>query len=713
MANQSKTLGKLSANPPSGSSNGMTQSPLPLKDTSCFEHADQIRLEHEELKRLIRLYDFHYYVKSQPLVSDSVYDSLWRRLLEIESRWGQSLSLVDSPSQRLTPDWVSEFPKKPHPYPMLSLDNIFNVEGLKTFWERIDRELNRHWEVCLEPKIDGVSLEVIYQDGYFQAAITRGDGLVGDDVSVNAKQMPTLPLKVEASGQLVVRGEVVIFRSDFEWLKKELLNRGEPVLVSARNAASGTLRQQDPRWVKQRRLKFIAYQVLGDIPDHIKTQHQVLLYLQNLGFLTVLEWDGLVGVTDDWEKAQQHYQVILNRRPELPFEVDGVVVKVNALEDQNELGWLSRSPRWAVAYKFPAVQAVTRLARLDFQVGKTGVITPVAVLEPVQVGDVTVTFASLHNRQEIERLNLHWGDSVVVQRAGDVIPQVVEVIPALRPPGARPVLFVTHCPECGQLLNFDFDEAATVCLNADCPGIRLALLKHFVSAQAMNVVHLGHEWIEKLFRVGKIKKFSDLYRLTSEDLLQLPGMGPKSSQRILESLEASKKVTLERFIYALGIPHVGQRLAQSLAHHFGSIDALLQAQLEELKKIPGISDVIAQDLLSWLSTESHRKEIHELLSLGVVPTADFRGSGPLSGLTFVITGTLPVPRKEVENWIHRQGGRVLPSLSRKTHFLLVGMDPGSKLQKALSWQKEGTQPCPKILEWSEFLERFGPLDIKS
>lgn len=665
-----------------------------------------IKQEHERLKQLIRQYDYDYYVKSAPSVSDEVYDRLFQRLIELEQQYGHELNIMDSPTQRLTPAFVDHFPKKEHPFPMLSLEKIFNKEDLLRFWKKTAKELgvknDDELEVCLEPKIDGASLELIYEDGVLKEAVTRGDGRMGDDVTQHAKQIRTIPLTIPVNGKVVVRGEVVIYKRDFEQINKALQSKNEEVFASARNLASGSLHHQNTELVKERRLRFIAYQLLGDVADQCQTQYCALKTLQQWGFLTPLHFPGLVAVANNIEDVQKHYDQVLSNRQSTPFEMDGLTVKVNSLLAQKELGVISRAPRWAVAYKFPNAQAVTQLLGVDFQVGKTGAVTPVAVLRPVKVGDVVVTYASLHNRDEITRLDLHWGDFVVVKRAGDVIPQIESVIYELRPEKALPVQYPTHCPSCGELLFVHPDEAAIRCINPDCPGIRLELLKYWVSKDGIDMPFVGPEIVEALYKKGLVKYRGDFWAL-----IALPQIGEKLAKKILNSIQSKKKIPLNRFIAALAIPNVGERLSDLLAKHFGSWDKFCNATLNDLQSVPGISETIAKSIYGWINNHENKKEVEGIFANGVELITDEYGSGKLSGMTFVLTGEFPVPRSKLEKWIQQNGGQVLSSVSKKTMFLVVGDNPGqTKLSQA---EKIMGQPGSnlQVIDWEKFVRMVG------
>ena len=661
-----------------------------------------IKQRHEWLKQELAKHDYRYYVLDAPLISDNEYDELFKELVDIETRYRQCLELSDSPSQRVGGAVLEAFKKRSHRRPMLSLSNIYSQEELVDFISRIRTMLSGD-EVpfSIEPKFDGMALELIYEQGLLVAAITRGDGEVGEDVTENVKKIRSVPLRLSHAPEILeVRGEVLLFKDDFLKLNKEQEELGLATFANPRNAAAGSIRQLDSALVARRPLRFFAYALGAFRPEGVKTQEELLQYFEQLGFLTALKWSSpkLFQVCKDVTAMMNHYQLVHSVRHKLPFELDGLVLKVNDLDAQAELGEVTRSPRWAVAFKFPAEKVPTRVRRIFYQVGRTGVVTPVAELDPVRVGGVTVQFASLHNFSELQLKDVREGDWVWVYRAGDVIPEVGGVLLERRPPDSEPIRPPQYCPECQSPLVQEDGEVAWRCENPTCPAIQKGLLIHFVSREAMNIDKIGEKLVEELWTHQLVRKPSDFYRLSASELAQLPRKKEKSINNILLSIQKSKSVELAKWIFALGIRHVGVSTAEDLALRFGSMRNFLKADRQQLLEISGIGPKVADSILSWLKTPGNQEWVHEMIELGVhektpVTTMNTH-AGPLTGKSFLITGSLPQPRHEVEERIKALGGQVLSSVSKKLDYLIVGESPGSKLDKAKKWGI-------KLIDWVE------------
>jgi len=636
----------------------------------------------DELNRHLRLY----YVLDQPEISDAEYDRLFRELQELEAAH-PGLARPDSPTRRVGAPPAEGFAEFAHRVPMLSLDNAMSEDEIRAFDERVRRFLETadELEYVVEPKLDGASLELVYEDGLLGVGATRGDGRVGEDVTANVRLSQSIPLRLEgtAPGRISVLGEVVLPIARFERLNAMRLERGLEPFANPRNAAAGSLRQlHEIDRDRLRALSFRAYAVGEGLPARIGTQAQVLEALGQWGFETS---SGRVcrGV----DAVIEAHEALLTGRDSLPIEIDGTVVKVNRLRLQEELGTVSRSPRWAIAYKFPPAQETTTVIAIEVQVGRTGALTPVAKLEPVHVGGVTVSNASLHNRDEIERKDVRVGDTVVVQRAGDVIPQIVKVVREKRKRGARKYHFPERCPVCGSTVVRLEDEVVTRCPNLDCPAQIRNNLRHLASRGALDVEGLGEKLVEQLVDAGLVKRLSDLFRLDADHLEGLERMGAKSAQNLMASLAKARRTTLSRFLVALGIRHVGETVAELLARHFGDLDPLIEAGAEELEQVEGVGPIIAESVSAFFADPRNRAEVRQLRELGVSweksEPAPTRGEGPLSGQTFVLTGTLEgMTREEAKRRIEALGGKVTGSVSKKTSHVVAGQDPGSKLAKA-------------------------------
>ncbi len=666
---------------------------------------DEKILKHvKELREEIEKHNYHYYVMDNPLISDAEYDRLMRELIELEQRYPELIT-PDSPTQKVGGAVRDEFKKFVHPEPMLSLSNVYSETEFIEFYNRLARLIgvNKNFGMVVEPKYDGLAVELIYRDGIFEVGSTRGDGTTGEDVTENIRTIKSLPLNLRRSGkkgvkipdELILRGEVIIYKEDFKKLNEKRLLDGEPLFANPRNAAAGSLKQLDSSITASRPLRIFIYSIVRP-PDFIRTQWDFLNYARDLGFPVSVEATLIEKAYD----VISFYNKMMEKRHNLKYDIDGIVIKVNEFEFQQLLGNIAKSPRWAVAFKFPPVQETTVVEDIIVQVGRTGALTPVAVLKPVRVGGVTVSRATLHNQDEINRLDIRIGDTVVVQRAGDVIPEIVKVILEKRREDVRKFNLPDKCPVCDTDVIKDIDEAVIRCPNEDCSARIVERIKHFVSRGAMNIEGLGEKIIERLvLDVKLVKDVTDLYSLTIDDLKKIEGFGDKSAQNILDSIEKSKKTTLKRFIYALGIRHVGENTASLISDYFKDIESLSSAGIDVLKKIPQIGDETANEIYSFFRNKKNMQTIKRLKEVGIeFEKVGLRVSDALSGMTFLITGTLVrFTRDEAKQLIVQNGGKVLSSVSKKLDYLIVGSDPGSKLKKA---QEIGI----KILSEEELIE---------
>jgi DNA ligase (NAD+) len=639
------------------------------------------------LREEIHFHAHRYYVLDNPVISDAEYDRLFQELLALEEEHPE-LATPDSPSQRVGGAPLAAFATVEHRAPMLSLENVFSAEELREFEERLKRYLASEEDLAYvaEPKLDGLAVELVYEKGLLVLGSTRGDGHTGEEITRNLKTVPSIPLRLRAGGEpvparLEVRGEVYITLEGFEKLNAQREAAGENLFANPRNAAAGSLRQLDPKITARRPLAFFVYGV-GD-PDAVpcRSQSELLAYLGRLGFPT----NPHTRVCPDLEAVIEHYQRLLAMRPALAYDIDGVVVKVDGFELQRRLGYKTRSPRWAIAYKFPATQATTRLVAIGFNVGRTGAVTPVALLAPVQVGGVTVSRATLHNEDEIRRKDLQVGDMVLVQRAGDVIPEVVKSIPERRQGDEQPIRMPTVCPECGHDLIRPAGEAVTRCPNPHCPAQRLQTLIHYAGKAGMDIEGLGKKVMEQLFTLGLVRDLPDLYSLKEEDLARLEGWGDKSARNALAAIETSKKSYLARFLAALGIRYVGEVTAQLLARRFGTLARLAEASEEEFLEVEGIGPQVATSLCQYFRDPEVRAMHGRLEKLGLELAAPAAGGEglPLSGAVFLFTGGLSTfSRDEAKARVKERGGEVAAAISKKVTHVVAGDKAGSKLRKA-------------------------------
>ncbi|WP_223636487.1 NAD-dependent DNA ligase LigA [Corallococcus sp. EGB] len=638
------------------------------------------------LRQELAHHNHRYYVLDSPEISDAQYDALMRELQGLEEQYPQ-LVTPDSPTQRVGGAAVEDFGQVVHTTQMLSLANIFDDAGLTEFDERIRKltGLAKVAYVC-EPKLDGLAISLRFEDGRFVQGATRGDGTTGEDVTGNLRTIKSLPLElfpqdgVKVPRRLEVRGEVFIRKEDFRKLNEKREEAGESLFANPRNAAAGSLRQLDPKETAARPLSVYLYEcVPGDGVPAFKTHTEKLEYLKTLG-LPINRYqhaDGADGV-------RQRYEESLEGRHALPFEVDGMVVKVDDEDLRRRLGQVSKSPRWAVAYKFPPEEESTTVEDIGIQVGRTGALTPVAHLKPVKVGGVTVSRATLHNEDELRRKNVRKGDTVFVRRAGDVIPEIVSVVLSKRPEDSQPFTFPSHCPVCGAVAARDEDGAIIRCTGASCPAQLVEKVRHFASRIAMDIEGLGDKLATQLVTHGQVKTFADLYALTRDSLLKLERMGEKSADNLLASIEGSKNTTQRRFLYALGIRHVGDSTARALAEAFPDVKMLFTASLEDISRVKDVGPVMAQVIHTFFQEPQNQAAILALLDAGVRPAPPAVATGgPFVGKTVVLTGTMErLAREQAKEEIERRGGKVSGSVSRKTDFVVAGEDAGSKLKKA-------------------------------
>lgn len=649
--------------------------------------AKSVETEIAKLRDEIRYHEHRYYVLDDPEISDFEFDKLMQRLKDLEAAH-PDLVTRDSPTQRVGGAPASELPKVRHRVPMLSLDNTYSVDDLRDFDRRVRELAGRdRVEYVAELKLDGLSMALTYQGGALERGVTRGDGVVGEDVTPNIRTIHSVPLRLETKtlklignpAQFEVRGEVIMTRKAFEQTNAQREAAGEPKFANPRNSAAGSIRQLDPRIVAERKLDMFVYYLQVNGAEPLGEHAQVLATLSKMGFKVNPHWrrcpafDDLLAYIQEWE----------SRRDSLDYEIDGIVIKVNNTALWGELGTTAKSPRWAVAYKYPARQATTRVMDIRAQVGRTGTLTPVADLEPVDVGGVTVSHATLHNMDEIERLGVKIGDTVLIQRAGEVIPQVVKVVKHAE--DGRAFIMPKKCPVCGEDVCRAEGEVAYRCVNTACPAKLKESLLYFAGRRAMNIDGLGEALVDQLVDKGMVHDVADLYDLTHQHLADLERMGDKSAQNLLDEIARSRQAELARVIFALGIRFVGERTGQLLANHFGSLDKLAQATREELEEAEEVGPRVAEAIQEFFQEERNREVIEKLRKAGLrfEQSQTHKRDGKLAGKQFVLTGTLPTySRDQAKQMIEESGGRVVSSVSKKTDYVVVGADPGSKLEKA-------------------------------
>ena len=639
-----------------------------------------------ELRERLNHHSYLYYVLDNPEIPDSEYDRLYRELQQLE-RLHPDLVTPDSPTQRVGETPLKAFEQVRHRMPMLSLDNVFSEDELAAFLKRITERLGIDMDLAFnaEPKLDGLAVSLVYENSVLTQAATRGDGSTGEDVTQNVRTIHSVPLRLSGSNipaLLEVRGEVFMPKAGFDELNRRALDRGEKTFVNPRNAAAGSLRQLDPKVTATRPLAFYAYATgfveQGVLPE---TQHQILSALAQWGLPVCPEVKLINGI----EGCIDYYHNLQQQRDQLPYDIDGVVYKVNEISFQKKLGYVARAPRWAVAHKFPAQEEITYIANVDFQVGRTGAITPVARLEPVFVGGVTVSNATLHNMDEIERKDIRIGDKVFIRRAGDVIPEVVRVVPGSRAKGVKKIRLPRKCPVCGSDIERIEGEAIARCTGGlICRAQRTEAIKHYASRKAVDIDGLGDKLVEQLVEAGLVISVVDLYRLSTEQIASLERMGRKSAKNLIAAIDDSRKPTLARLIYALGIREVGEATARSLALAFGNLQALIEADEDALLEIQDIGPIVARHIMNFFAEAHNQQVINELLrEIEIQLPSASKSNQPLTGKTFVITGALTnMTREQATELLQSAGAKVSGSVSAKTDYLLAGEKAGSKLAKA-------------------------------
>lgn len=651
--------------------------------------AEQRRIN--ELRQAIDRWNYEYYILDAPTATDAEWDAAMNELRRLEAEHPELVS-PDSPTQRVGAEAQSSFAQFEHVRPMLSLSNVFDEEELRAWADRAARFAGTDdLRFVTEPKIDGLAVGVTYVDGAMTVAATRGNGIVGDDITANIRTIPSIPLRLRHSDRFAVpsrieiRGEIYMRKSDFEALNERMADAGGKLFMNPRNAAAGSLRQKDVRITAQRPLRMFAYQIgyVEGIPQPL-SHWESLEMIREYGFRTSLDAMLHDSIDDVWSRAEYW----LERRPALDFEIDGMVVKVNDLYQQEEIGYVAREPRWATAYKFPAVQQVTRLLDIEINVGRTGTLNPTAILEPVNIGGVMVSRATLHNEDEIARKDLRIGDWVLVQRAGDVIPQIVKAMEDRRTGDEVPFTMPDTCPSCGQPVSRFEGEAMRYCTNAACPAQIRENIYHFISRAAMDIDGVGSKLADRFIDLGWVSDFADLYHLDYDEVAKLEGLGEKSAENIRDAIETSKQQPLWRVIHGLGIRHVGARNAQLLAEHFHSLDAIGKASVEEIEAVPGIGPTVAASIVDFFSEEPNRELVLRLGEAGLTVAEDAPepdGEQILEGMTLVLTGRLERhTRQEAENALRALGATVTGSVSKKTTAVIAGEAAGSKAEKARS-----------------------------
>ena len=666
---------------------------------------DKAREAMEKLREAIRYHDYRYYVLDSPTISDAEYDELMADLEALEERF-PDLVTADSPTQQVGGEPRDDLDQVEHPAPMLSLQSVQEADAVRRFDQTCRQELGvDEIEYIAEPKYDGLAVELIYEQGSLAVALTRGDGRVGEDVTANVKTIREVPLRLRESEdqalpeQLTVRGEIYMRRDEFETFNDHLAEAGERQFANPRNAAAGSVRQLDPKITAERPLHIFFFEVLDALAMNLETQEEVLDALLEWGLRTNTEFNRLC---TDIDEAISYHDELSAERDDLAYEIDGVVYKVNRLEYYEQLGRRTRNPRWAIAYKFEPRRATTTLHDIIVQVGRTGRLTPVALLDPVHIGGVEVSRASLHNQSEIERKDIRIGDRVVVERAGDVIPQVVAALEEERDGSEQRFSLPEQCPVCDAEVVLSEDKKQAHCPNIDCPAQLRERLTHFTSRGAMDIEGLGEKRVQQLIDQELVTRLSDLYHLSKDDLVSLERFASKSAQNLLDEIEDSKEQTLDRFLYALGIPLVGEHVTQLLARHYRTLDELMDASTDDLRALRDIGPEVAQSIAAFFGEERNRQEVKALLDAGIELSnplyAGEDGDSPLQGLTFVFTGELERwTRDEVQRLVERLGGRATSSVSGQTDYVVAGPGAGSKLDEAR--QRE----IP-VLDESEFVE---------
>ena len=647
----------------------------------------------DELVDIITEADYNYHTLDNPTISDQEYDKYLRELFDLEEQYPEYVR-EDSPTRRVGGKVLDEFKKITHKIPMMSLSNVFNESEIRDFDERIRKEGIVPEYVC-ELKIDGLSVSLIYENGKLVSGATRGDGVVGEDITENVKTIKTIPLKINKDIDIEVRGEIYMSKEVFNSINRIREEQGKPLLQNPRNAAAGSIRQLDSKVAAQRKLDSFIYHLPNPEDYGIKTHNEALKFMKELGFKTNPN-NRLVGNIDEVMEFINYHTL---NRDKLPYEIDGIVIKLNSIKEQKELGFTAKYPRWATAYKFPATEVLTKLTDIIFTVGRTGQITPNAVLEPVLVQGSTIRKATLHNEKYVIDHDIKIGDIVSIIKAGDVIPAVLGPKTERRTGNEIDFKMITKCPICDSYLVKKEEEADYFCPNEHCPARKIESLTHYVSRDAMNIDGLGDAIIEDLYNLKYISKISDIYNLEKykKDIMELEGYGDKSVTNMLEAIESSKSNSLERLIFGLGIRQVGSKTAKILAKHYLTMDNLINTSKEELSNIHDIGDIIAESILKYFSNDKNIEEINKLKEYGInmnyIGNTEIVNNENITGKTFVITGTLSRPRDEIKEILETNGGNVTGSVSKKTDVVIVGTDPGSKYDKAIElgitiWNEE-------------------------
>lgn len=643
--------------------------------------SEEVLKEYYNLIDEITKHDYAYYVKGEPLISDYEYDKLMEALKAIESTYPE-IVVPYSPSFRVGFRPVSSINTREHEIRMLSLDNTYSYAEVKEFLGRVRKKIDLPFTLALEPKIDGVAISLVYENGYLLYGITRGDGYVGEDVTHNVKTIRSLPLKIDNTEYMLIRGEVYLNIKDFERINEERSKKGLPLFANPRNAAAGTLKLLDPKVAFERNLDIFIYAL--DMGRRHDTHYDDLIYLKEMGFKVNPHIKRVEKDDEIFSYLDELYKIKNN----LAYAIDGAVIKINEYRFRDILGETIKYPRWAIAYKYPAEQRSTRLVNVNFQVGRTGIITPVAILEPVNISGSVVSKATLHNFDEIKRLDVKIGDYVFIEKAGEIIPKIVSVIKERRTGAEKDILIPTHCPSCGSGVVKVEGDPYCYCINPECPARIKASILHFASRDAMDIKGFGESIVDKLLKSGTIKTIADIYDLSKEDLKTLERMGEKSAENIIKAIEKSKEKPFPRVLYALGFRHIGIKHAQILAEYFRNIDNLMKATVEDFENIKDIGKVTAETLYKTFREQSVREIIERLKKKGLNFSVDAADSEKkLTGLTFVITGSLSKPRAEIISIIEKEGGKVVNTVSDKIDYLIVGEEPGSKLIKARELNK--------------------------
>ncbi len=652
----------------------------------------------EKLKKEINYHNYRYYVLNQPVISDYEYDKLYKRLVELETQFPKLIT-PDSPTQRVGGEPLKEFKSVEHKIKMLSLDNTYSEEELLEFDRRVKKGLGKQVKYEVTLKIDGVAVTLHYKDGRFMLGATRGDGIHGDDITQNIRTIKSVPLQLltddEELKNIEVRGEVYLSKKNFEKINLEREENGESIFANPRNAAAGTLKLLDPQEVAKRNLDLFIHTIPEQPGPHHPSHYEVLKRLGDAGFKIIPH----IALCNDITEVIKYMKEWENKRDTLEYEVDGLVIKVDSFADRELLGYTIKSPRWAIAYKYPARQAITKLKDIQLQVGRTGRVTPVAILEPVSLSGTTISRATLHNEDEIKRKDIRIGDYVIIEKGGEVIPKVVGVVKDRRTGKERVFKFSEKCPVCGERIYRLENEADWRCVNSSCPAQIKGSILHFASRQAMDIDGLGYVLVNKFVDMGIVKSFDDIYKLDKKTIADLERMGEKSAQNLIDAIEKSKEKDFVNVLFALGIPNIGINASNLLVQEFKNIDNLMNATLEQLTKVQGIGEVVAQSIINYFKSPKNRRLIENLKKIGLkFETAKIITEGPLKNKTFVFTGELSsMTREEAQSIVRRLGGHPTSSVSKNTDYVVVGAEPGSKYEKA---KKLGV----KIITEEEFIK---------